>query len=167
MALLRRSAASELPESQVEFREESPAKRWLTLLVYLVLALAVAVLVVLAGRWVYHKVHNTSGPNPTAVTPQGSQNTLSSPNSSKNPAPAPTPAPSSSNAGNSNPVRPGSNPPTPNPTPLPASGKSTPAPSPSTLPNNGPGDMAALFIGSSLAGAALHYLVILRKPKEV
>jgi cytoskeletal protein RodZ len=163
MALLRRSAASELPESQVEFREESPAKRWLTLLVYLVLALAVAVLVVLAGRWVYHKVHNTSGPNPTAVTPQGSQNTLSSPNSSKNPAPAP----SSSNAGNSSPVRPGSNPTTPNPTSPPANGKSTPAPSPNSLPNNGPGDVAALFIGSSLAGATLHYLVILRKPKEL
>jgi hypothetical protein len=162
MAFLRRSAASELPESQVEFREESPAKRWLTLLVYLVLALAVATLVVLAGRWVYHKVHNTSGPNPVAVKPQGSQNTLSSPNASKTPAPAP----SSSSTGNSAPVRPGSG---PNPTPPPASGKSAPAPAPSpgALPNNGPGDIMTLFVVSSFVAGGLHYMINSRKPKEI
>lgn len=31
------------------------------------------------------------------------------------------------------------------------------------LPNNGPGDVAAIFIGSSLAAAGLHYIITIRR----
>lgn len=166
MALLRRSTASELPESQVEYGEESAAKRWITLLIYIVCALAVAVLVVLAGRWVYHKVHNTSGPNPAPVAPQGTNQGLSAPNSSnKSQSSSGNSSSGSSASNNSNSESSGSSS---------ASGSSNannnsagkaaqPSPSPSNLPNNGPGDVAALFVGSSLIAGGLHYMVSQRR----
>lgn len=161
MALLRRSTASELPESQVEYGEESAAKRWITLLIYIVCALAVAVLVVLAGRWVYHKVHNTSGPNPAPVAPQGTNQGLSAPNNAKK-------SQSGSSSGNSTPnnsnnKNSGSNSNSSSNTNNPGGKTTQPSPSPSNLPNNGPGDVVALFVGSSLIAGGLHYMVSQRR----
>jgi hypothetical protein len=144
MAIFRRNT-SELPESQVEYSDASGARQWIALAFYILLALAVAVLVVLAGRWVYHKVHNSSGPNPAPVAPQGvTQAPLASPNTTKKALP-----PSSTNK-------------TPSPTPTPpAPNRSTTTPG--ALPNNGPGDVVALFAAVSLAAAGLHYIVAIRR----
>jgi hypothetical protein len=160
MAFLRGSTTSELPESQVEYRDDNPARRWISLLIYLFLALIVATLVVLAGRWVYHKVHNSNGPTPTAITPQGSQNTLTSPNSAKKSTSG------NLNSGNSSSGNTATNNTNNKATPPPSS-SGRPAPSPSNLPNNGPGDVVALFLGSSLLAGSLHYLATSRKVKEL
>lgn len=58
---------------------------------------------------------------------------------------------------------------TPKSPPSPSSGSQTPSntsPSPNSntkLPQNGPGDVVALFVGTSLAAAGLHYLFQLRR----
>jgi uncharacterized membrane protein YgcG len=164
MALLSRSPQSELPESQVEFHEESTAKRWVTLLVYIFLALVVAVLVVLAGRWVYHKVHNSNGPNPAPVAPQGTSQGITSPNStnkSKSGTSSGNSSSGSSNSGNSSPNNSSSN--SSNSSNSSGGKIAAPSPSPSNLPNNGPGDVAALFVGSSAVAAGLHYMIRTRR----
>lgn len=150
MALLRRNQPSELPESQVEYRESSNAKRWLTLLIYIVVALAVAVLVVLAGRWLYHQVHDTSSPNPAPVAPKSTdQGKKAAPNSSSGSKPGSNQSGGSKSGGTS------------------SNNGNKPAPSPGALPNNGPGDVIALFIGSSLAAAGLHYAIALRRANKL
>ena len=161
MALLRQSTTSELPDSQVEYNEESTAKRWVTLLIYIVLALAVAVLVVLAGRWVYHKVHNTSGSNPVPVAPQGTSQGVISPNDTNKSQSGSSSGSSGSGGSKSNNSNSTNN--TNN------SGGTTarPSPSPDNLPNNGPGDVAALFVGSSLVASGLHYIVSQRRASRL
>lgn len=97
MALLKPAKPSELPESQVEFREENMLKRWLTLAVYIILALAVAVLVVLAARWVYHRIHHPA--KNTSNTSQQQKSNSKAANNSKASSPS---ASSTSNSSNSN-----------------------------------------------------------------
>jgi len=145
---------SELPDSQIEYRDPDGGRRWVSLIIYIVLALVVATLVVLAGRWLYHQVSNNSGPAPTTIAPQGTK--------SGNKAPAtktPAPAPSSSNPGGS------ASTPAPSPTSSnsTSNGKTTPAPQPTTLPNNGPGEDIALFVGVTFVAATLHFLAAMRR----
>ncbi len=111
--------------------EEHRERRWLMLLVYFLVALAVAVLVVLGGRWAYRSLTHKNKPAP--VQPAGDQ-------TPQPPASTPTPSPA-----------------TPQP--------STPQGSDQAaqLPNNGPGDVIALFIGVSIIVAGLHYIVSLRR----
>ena len=52
---------------------------------------------------------------------------------------------------------------TPQPSPTPTT---TPTPNPNALPNNGPGDVAAIFAGTSLAAAGLHYIISLRRQRS-
>jgi cytoskeletal protein RodZ len=167
MAFGRNNASSELPESQIEYRDQNSGRRIVALIIYIILALAVAVLVVLAGRWIYHKVSNNSGPTPTAVTPQA---TNSGNKTSPSPATPATPPPSASSktrnsnqnkSNNSTGSSSGSS-----SSGSSANGKSTtpspttqPSPQPTSLPNNGPGEVAALFIGTSVVAAGLHYAV--------
>jgi cytoskeletal protein RodZ len=163
MALFSNNAQSELPGSQIEYNNDQGGKRWVVLIVYIVLALAVATLVVFAGRWVYHKVSNNAGPTPVSVAPQGtSQGTQSSP-SPTSPAPSPSTSPSpsaSSNSGSSSGKSSGS-----------GSGSSssgstnqtktqtkTTSPTPSSLPNNGPGEAILVFIAVSFTAALMHYV---------
>jgi hypothetical protein len=148
MAIFRREETSELPESQVEFKDTSGARQWIALALYIVMALVVAILVVLAGRWVYHKLHNDSGPNPAPVAPQATRPTqLASPNTTQK-------SPTGTSGTNSSP--------TPAPTP-PSSKRPTSTANPGALPNNGPGDVVALFVGVSLVAAGLHYAVALKR----
>jgi uncharacterized membrane protein YgcG len=152
------SNSSELPDSQIEYRDTGGGKRWVALLIYLVLALVVATLVVLAGRWVYHKVSNNSGPTPTAVAPQSTkQGTSTSPAS---------PAPSGSGSGNSSQNKSSGNSSGGSSNPSGSSssgGSSTPSPQPTSLPNNGPGQVIALFAGTTFVAATLHYLGAMRR----
>jgi cytoskeletal protein RodZ len=155
---------SELPESQIEYRDTGGARRWVALLIYLVLALVVATLVVFAGRWVYHRVSNNSGPTPTTIAPQKTSqptktspspsNKSATPNSANSGTPSPTP-PSGSSSGN-----PGSSSSGTNKTP---SNTAKPAPQPSSLPNNGPGQAIALFVATTFVAATLHFMAALRR----
>jgi TolA-binding protein len=163
MALFSNNAQSELPGSQIEYNDDQGAKRWVTLIIYIVMALAVATLVVFAGRWVYHKVSNNSGPTPTAVSPQGANQAPQSSPSPTSPAPSTSPTPStSSNSGTSSgkSSSSGSNSPSPSSSSSNSStnkGKTTP-PTPSSLPNNGPGEAVIVFIAVSFTAALMHYL---------
>jgi cell division septation protein DedD len=157
MALYSRGdASSELPESQIEYRNPDSGRRFVSLIIYIVLALVVAALVVLAGRWIYHKVSNNSGPAPTTIAPKDVKQGTTTPNpspSTKTPAysnPTPTP-PQSSSSGGAQKVTP-----TPSPTPT-----------PTALPNNGPGQAIALFLGTSFVAAFLHFTFKLRKLAKI
>lgn len=122
-----------------EFHEdvqELQGRRWPVLIMYFGLALAVAVLVVFGGRWVYKQITgNESKPTPPSPTGQGAP-----------PTPAPTPAPAA-------------------PTPS-VSQNQTAQPTPSgQLPNNGPGEVAAIFVGTAIIVGGLHYLIGLRRAR--
>jgi cytoskeletal protein RodZ len=156
------SSSSELPESQIEYRNTSGGRRWVSLIIYLVLALLVATMVVFAGRWVYHKVSNNSGPAPTTVTPIGTNQ------GAKTPSPT-TPPPSNSNS--ASPVPSKTSPTTPPSTP-PANSKSSgaavkPGPQPAALPNNGPGQALALFVATTFVAATMHFMVAIRKAAKI
>jgi hypothetical protein len=117
-----------------------PSGRGLIGAVLTVLAIiVVAVLLVFAGRWLYHKAHhhnvyvqpaNTKQlpPEPSTSNGQSGAKPVGSNNKTNN---------SSSNSSQSN-----------------------------NLPNSGPGDVAAIFAGSTAAAGGLHYLVNYRKAKN-
>jgi hypothetical protein len=44
-----------------------------------------------------------------------------------------------------------------------SNGAAKPAPQPSTLPNNGPGEDIALFVGTTFIAATLHFMFTLRR----
>lgn len=114
--------------------EERRERRWLMLIVYFLMALAVAILVVFGGRWAYRAITHKNKP---ATTNQP--------------------------AGNNVPQEPTTTPTTPiTPTPTAQPGTTTPSQT-AQLPNNGPGNIAAIFIGTALAVSALHYLYSLRR----
>lgn len=110
-------------------------RRWPVLLVYTILALLVAVMVVFAGRWIYRKTTNHTAK--TTTTNQGNV-----------PAAPPTNT-ESNNPTNSNSTG--------------AEGK--PITTNGQLPNNGPGDVVAIFVGATLVVGGLHYLYGLRRQK--
>jgi cytoskeletal protein RodZ len=163
--------SSELPESQIEYHDDRGGRRVVTLIIYIVLALAVATLVVFAGRWVYHKVSNDSGPTPTAVAPQNTNqgNTSTAPNTAAPSSGSPNSSSSGSSSANKAPAT--SNNPTPAPSPGTGSSNgstkhpstSTPAPTPAALPNNGPGEVIALFAATTLVAGTLHFVAASRK----
>lgn len=168
-----RASQSELPESQVEYREPSTAKHWLTLILYIILAFAIAAVVVLAARWVYHKAHHINGANTISTTSQSSTQKTpvqSSPSSSASNSASSAPSVGSStnksgstNSSGSGSQSSGSSPSNSSGNAQPKSGNTSMTPQTATLPNNGPGDVIALFALSSLGGAGLHYILRQRR----
>ena len=75
-----------------------------------------------------------------------------------------TPAPAPVQPTRENGLKPQTTEPPLNPSPSPKS--NTPAPTPSQLPNNGPGNVVAIFITTSLAAAGLHYIISLRRGEQ-
>jgi cytoskeletal protein RodZ len=135
------NSSSELPESQIEYRDESSGRRIVSLIVYIVLALVVATMVVLAGRWVYHRFSNNSGPAPTTIAPEGTKQGVTTPTPNPtSPSPS-TKTPATGTRSNST-----------SPSPSYGGGKTTPAPTtssdttptPTALPNNGPGEASSI-----------------------
>ena len=127
---------------------------WLQFVLYLVAALIFAFFLVLAGRGIYHRYHHKQ----TVTTVAASNNIPPQPNSSSASSSYPQGnQPSGSSGGNSS----------TQPAPAPSTPKTQPrpSPSPSQLPNNGPGNVAAVFIGTSLVAGSLHYIISLRKNK--
>ncbi len=117
---------------------------WRKVLAVLII-FVILVLLFLAGRGIYHKFHHTAAPAnpPTAVNQPPQQSGAKSPSS----------APSGSGNQKSG-VGSSETPPTN------VSGKS------GQLPNSGPGDVMALFTGTSLTAAGLHYFVTQRRNKD-
>ncbi|GEM_PF-529427 len=127
------------PISPHEFHEHE-GRRWPVILIYTVLAFLVALLVVFAGRWIYRKsTHHTSKP----ITTQG------------NVPPAPTTSNQKQGQG-TNPTSGAGQNQTTQTTPQTAANNTQ-------LPNNGPGDVVAIFIGTALAVGGLHYIYSLRR----
>ena len=109
----------------------------LMLFVYFLVALAFAVLVVLLGRWIYHRVHKDE-----TNKPQTTSNTTPPPVSST----SNTPASGTSNSSNSS-----------------SSTHTTTPPTSTQVPNTGPGDVVGLFIGTALLVGGLHFIYGLRR----
>lgn len=123
------------PIPQYEFHE-SEERRWPAVLMYIVLAFLVAAAIVFAGRWVYDKLtDNKAQPAAPATTEQTQgQGTT--------PAPPAAPAPSSPAAG---------------------ANQNRPVASNGQLPNNGPGDVIAIFVGTAAVIGGLHFIYARRQ----
>lgn len=109
------------------------------ILASILVGLILIVLIVLLARWIYHKAHHSTVVTPPVTT----QNT---PETSPN-RPASGAQPSSG-------------------TPQTASPNNSPGTTPNSstqITNTGPGDVAAIFIGVTLAAAGLHYILSIRK----
>lgn len=127
----------ETPPPIITSVQRREGRQWLMLLVYLLIALVVAGLVVLGGRWVYNQVRDD---RPAEVANNDSDRTPEAPA----PSPQPTPSPQES-------------------TPPP----STTPPSSSTerdeISNTGPSGVVVLFITATIVAAGLHYILSLRR----
>ena len=122
------------PASQYEFHEHED-RRWPVVLMYIILAFLVAAAIVFAGRWVYDKLTGSKAqPTPTTTEQTQGQGTAPSPPASS--------SPSSPEAGANQNV------------PVATSGQ---------LPNNGPGDVIAIFVGTAAIVGGLHFIYSLRK----
>ena len=178
MALIRSSEPSELPKSQIEYQEQQhggTAKHWLTLIAYIILAFIIAVLVVLAARGIYHKVHHVKNTNTSSTSQSSTQGATSQPNSNSNKT-----GTSSSNANSGGTNKSGSSGSSGSSSSTtqsqsgssagsgshPSGGTST-TQTPSTLPNNGPGDIIAIFAGTSIVASGLHFIVAQKRRKKI
>lgn len=103
-------------------------------------AIILVVLLVLFARWIYHKVHSDQ-----TSTTGTSQSPLSTGSNQAQPGVNQQPA-RPSNPGTSNGTSPQS---------APNQNK--------TITNTGPGNVVAVFAGSTLAAAGLHYIISLRR----
>jgi len=118
---------------------------WLQAALYFVLALIFAFFLVLAGRWVYHKVHHNKTIAPTSSNVNPLQQSSSNSAKSQNPASNNTsPAPSSSSSNS-------------------ASNSSSTSQNNSAIPNTGPGNMEAVFVSVTVLVGGLHYILTSRK----
>lgn len=134
-----------------EFHER-PGRRWPTALGYLLAALIVAIIVVYLARWIYHKVSPANKPSSSPASNVGG-----------NPPPPQPATPSQAPAAS------GQSPSSASSSGLSANTGQTGQPSTGQygvsgqLPNSGPGDVVAIFVGVSLIFGGLHYLVSLRR----
>jgi ABC-type Fe3+-siderophore transport system permease subunit len=104
-------------------------------IIMIVVGIILVILLVLFARWLYHKVHHSSS-STTSTNNQPAQPYTAPPKQS---GAVSQPSPSNnSNSGTANNQTGG-------------------------LPNSGPGNVAAIFAGSALAAAGLHYIISLRR----
>jgi hypothetical protein len=109
---------------------------WLRLVATVLGAIILIAIIVLLARWIYHASHHKAvGTTSTSQTPKASTNLKVS-----GQAAGSTDNNTASSSTNTNPA-------TPNP----------------QITNTGPGNVAAIFVGSSLAAAGLHYIISLRR----
>ena len=147
MAIWSRRSDSELPASQVEY-QETRERRWPTLLGYMLLALLVATAIVLSGKWLYNQFAGSADDTPKPVsikTDSKKQTDSTNANKSEDKKAARSGSSSTSNGNSEN-----------------NDNSPSTSPSPTALPNNGPGQVIALFVSTSLAAAGLHYIITLR-----
>lgn len=133
------ASAPPLTVEDITSLEERHERRWLVLIFYFLMALAIAILVVFGGRWVYRAITHKNKPT-TTHQPAG------------NNVPQQPTAPST--------------PTTPTtPTTTPQQGTTAPSQTSQTsrLPDNGPGNIASIFIGTAVIVGGLHYMISLRR----
>ena len=120
---------------QYEFHEREE-RRWPVVLMYIILAFLVAAAIVFAGRWVYQRVSNNNAkPASPTTTPQTQgQGAVPSPPAGL--------SPTSPEAG---------------------ANQNVPVATNGQLPNNGPGDVIAIFAGTAVIVGGLHFIYNLRK----
>lgn len=133
-----------VPQDQVEAHQaDEDGQSLLQTIVMVIGAIILVILLVLFARWLYHEVHHSDQSNTggTVQLPQESTN----PNTQTQPSPN---QPSNNSGGSS------------------SSGgqaSSTSQNGGKPLANTGPGNVAAVFAGSTLAAAGLHYIISLRR----
>lgn len=131
-------------ETEPTAPEDEPSRNWVRLAVMIIVAVLVAALLIFLARWVYN-----------AITDDNSQGTGTEQTTE-------TLLPDNSKTENKNPN-------TPATTTTPNANTSQPAASApqtqtgSKLPSSGPEHVAAVFAGSSLLGAGVHYMVSRRR----
>lgn len=132
-----------LPEPEPRHKSEPPAKdsgsgQAVVRIVALVLAaIIIVILLIILARWIYHVAHHNSAP-------------AASNSSSANKQPA---LPGAQSGARGTPA--GGNKPSANSKTAPAGG--------GKIADTGPGDVAGLFIGATLAAAALHFIISVRR----
>lgn len=142
-----------IPPPVVHEFHERPGRRWPVVIGYLLAALLVAIAVVYLARWIYHK-----------VSPANKPLSIPASNVSGNPPPSPPATPSQTPAANSQ--SPGSGSSSGLSSNTGQSGQTSTRQSGASgqLPNSGPGDVVAIFVGVSLIFGGLHFLYGLRRP---
>lgn len=115
--------------------ESEPSRNWIRLVIMIIAAVIVAALLIFAARWIYHAV--TDDDSNTGTSGQVDDNDILPAGPDKE--------------GASNPAKPGTLPGTQPSTRTPQTGDQ--------LPSSGPEHIAAVFAGSSLVGAGVHYFV--------
>lgn len=135
-----------IPSPTIHEFHENPGRRWPTVIGYMLAALLVAIAVVYLGRWIYHKTTHRS-----TITPAANSNKVpavptgaATPNQSQ---PSTTANPNLGTNSNSSTSQ----------------NQTSPSTAPGQLPNNGPGDVVAIFLGASLIFGGLHYLLSIRR----
>ena len=125
--------------------EDEPSRNWIRLALMVIAAVIVAALLIFLARWVYNAI--TDDNSQGVVTEQTTESPLPAGPETENTNPGITGTPGTSTP----PSGTGSQP-------------STTAPqSGNKLPNSGPEHVAAVFAGSSLVGAGIHYIVNRRR----
>lgn len=131
------SKTASLPAEKTEH-----GQAWLRILVISLATIVIIVLIVLFSRWVYQKINQKDQPAPAATQQTPAE---SSRNAQEDSQPA-------GNAGG------GSGPST-----TPQANPNTPGANSPPIANTGPGDVVAIFVGTTLAAGGLHYLISMRK----
>jgi cytoskeletal protein RodZ len=137
------------PKTAIVPVENEHGQSWPQIIAAILIAIVLIVLIVLLARWIYHRTHQNS----TSGSNTGQKTTLNSP-SAKNQSAAPN---SNSHSSSPNPSSP-----SPSSTPNP----SNPSPSSSNnqkISNTGPGNVVAIFVGTSLVAAGLHFMISVRR----
>jgi hypothetical protein len=115
--------------------DEEDGQSLVQTIVMIIGGIILVILLVLFARWIYHAVHHSDQTNTVGIN-QAPQEPSSPSTQSGNNQP-------SNNTGNS--------------------GSSNSSTQNQPITNTGPGNVAAIFAGSTLAAAGLHYIISLRK----
>ena len=134
-----RTAPPAAPPPIVSDFNRPERSQWARLAAYLALALIIVGAVVLGGRWLYN---NSKDNEPQKPAPTVNDTPKKEPTTTKKKPTQPTRQPSTTATGQDEQ----------------ASGERA-----RELANTGPGEVAAIFAGTALAAASLHYIVQLRR----
>jgi hypothetical protein len=154
MELIESETESQGPLPEPELRPKTAAlpieknqrgQTWLRILAAILIGLVLVVLIVLLARWIYHKSHHSVQTPPATSLKSGDQSNLKVSGGDQ----SQDISGSTSKTGSSNASTPPSN-----------------SPGSPQITNTGPGDVVAMFVGTSLAAAGLHFIVSLRRQTQ-
>lgn len=125
-------------ETQPTEPDYDGGRNWLRLVGMVIAAIIIAILLIFAARWIYNAITDNDSRQPGTGQKADDDKLPTRPDEEKDKTVS-QPSTSSTNTG----TQPGSQ----------------PAATSGQLPNSGPANVAAVFAGSSLAGASLHYII--------